>query len=268
MLGVSRSGYYAWRGRGKSHRAQANHHLIFEMRVIHRECRRVYGSPRMHRELVARGYSCGANRVARLMRVAGICARQRRKWRPRTTNSGHGLPVALNVLDRQFHADSPDMAWVADITYIQTGEGWLYLAAVLDLFSRRVVGWSASDDLSRQLPLRALQIALHSRQPAPGLIHHSDRGLQYASMDYQHALAKTGAICSMSRKGDCYDNAVIESFFGTLKTEQVHHQKYATRQQAISDLFDYIEVFYNRKRRHSFLDYRTPAEVEKEWKEA
>ena len=218
--------------------------------------------------LCARGHACGVNRVARLMRAHGLCARQRRKWRPRTTDSNHLHPVAVNVLDRQFTVTQPNRAWVADMTYIPTGEGWLYLAAILDLYSRRVVGWSASGNLSRQLPLRALQIALDNRRPEPGLVHHSDRGVQYASIDYQTALTRAGLRCSMSRKGDCYDNAVMESFFGTLKTEQVHHQTYKTRQQAISDLFEYIEVFYNRKRRHSFLNYRTSEDVEKEWKSA
>jgi len=268
QLGVSRSGYYAWHGGDESARTRADRKLVFEMQLIHREFRQVYGSPRMHRELCARGSACGVNRVARLMREHGLCARQRRKRRPRTTDSRHTLPVAPNVLDRRFSVAQPDRAWVADITYIPTKEGWLYLAAILDLHSRRVVGWSAGDDLSSQLPLRALQIALDTRRPARGLIHHSDRGVQYASGDYQAVLARTGLQCSMSRKGDCYDNAVMESFFGTLKTEQVHHQIYRTRRQAISDLFWYIEIFYNRKRRHSFLDYRTPAEFENERKRA
>jgi len=238
------------------------------MRLIHQEFRQVYGSPRMHRELRARGFVCSLNRVARLMREHGLCARQRRKWRPATTDSGHTLPVAPNLLGRQFTVAQPNRVWVADITYIPTKEGWLYLAVVLDLYSRRVVGWSAGDDLSSQLPLRALQNALESRRPAPGLIHHSDRGVQYASGDYQAVLAGAGLQCSMSRKGNCYDNAVMESFFGTLKTEQVQHQTYWTHQQANSDMFFYFEVFYNRKRRHSFLDYRTPAEVETERNEA
>ncbi len=266
VLCVSRSGYFAWRGRDVSTRAAANRRLVFEMRVIDREVRHRYGSPRMHRELVARGLLCSVNRVARLMRTYGLIACQRRKWRPRTTDSGHHLPVARDLVQRRFTADAPNRVWVADITYIPTDEGWLYLAAVLDLYSRRVVGWSASDDLSRHLPLRALEVALQNRRPDKGLIHHSDRGVQYASGDYQAMLDQAEAVCSMSRKGDCYDNAVMESFFGTLKTEQVHHQKYETRQQAISDLFDYIEIFYNRKRIHSTLDYRTPVQVEKEWK--
>ena len=266
QLGVSRSGYYSWSCRGESDQTVANRRLLFAMRVIHQECRGVYGSPRMCRELVARGYSCSENRVARLMRQAGLIARQRRKFRPRTTDSDHGLAVAPNLLERRFSATEPNRVWVADITYIAIGEGWLYLASVLDLFSRRVVGWSTGSDLTRHLPLRALHNALESRHPDPGLIHHSDRGVQYASDDYRTMLANQGMICSMSRKGNCYDNAVMESFFGTLKTEQIHHVTYATRREAARDLFDYIEVFYNRKRRHSFLDYRTPCEVENECK--
>jgi transposase InsO family protein len=242
--------------------------LIFAMRLIHREFRQVYGSPRMHYELLSRNHPCGVNRVARLMRAEGLCARQRQKWRPQTTDSSHGYPVAVNLLDRRFSVSQPNRVWVADMTYIPTREGWLYLAAILDLYSRRVVGWSAGEDLSRSLPLRALQAALDSRCPEPGLIHHSDRGAQYASLEYQNTLARAGLHCSMSRKGNCYDNAVMESFFGTLKTEQVHHRAYVTRQQAVSDLFEYIEVFYNRKRSHSFLNYRTPVEVEREWERA
>ena len=264
LLGVSRSGYYAWRGRGESARSHATRRLVFEMGLIHKEFRQVYGSPRMHRELCARGHVCSVNRVARLMRIHGIRARRRGKFRPATTDSGHSFPVAANVLARRFSVTEPNRVWVADITYIPTEEGWLYLAVTLDLYSRRVVGWCAGDDLSRRLPLRALQMALENRRPAPGLIHHSDRGVQYASGDYQALLARRGLQCSMSRKGNCYDNAVMESFFGTLKNELVHHQTYWTRRQAISDLFEYIEVFYNRRRRHSFLGYRTPAEAEME----
>jgi transposase InsO family protein len=180
-----------------------------------------------------------------------------------TTQSAHSLPVAPNVLDRNFAALRRDRAWVADITYIPTREGWLYLAVVLDVFNRGVIGWAMRKDLSRQVVLRALAMALGRRRPAAGLIHHSDRGSQYASKDYQRLLAARGIVCSMSRKGDCYDNAVVESFFHTLKTELVHHQDYATRREAEADIFEYIEVFYNRRRRHSALGYVSPAEFER-----
>ena len=262
VLEVSRSGYHAWRRRAESRRARENRRLLVEIRAIHKGFRQVYGSPRIHAELQAQKIRCGKNRVARLMREDGIQAKQHRKFRPVTTDSNHGLPVAENVLDRQFTASGPDQAWVADITYIPTREGWLYLAAIVDLFSRMVVGWAMGTDLTRHLTIRALRMAVGRRRPGPGLIHHSDRGSQYASNDYQDLLAEHGFRCSMSRKGDCYDNAAMESFFHTLKTEQVHHQHYETRAAARADLFEYVEVFYNRQRRHSHLGYRSPAEFE------
>lgn len=262
VLEVSRSGYDAWRRRPESRRARENRRLLVEIRAVHKAHREVYGSPRIHAELQAQKIRCGKNRVARLMRGDGLQAKQHRRFRPMTTDSHHGLPVAENVLDRQFCASGPDQAWAADITYIPTRQGWLYLAAIVDLFSRRVVGWAMGEDLSRHVAIRALIMALGRRRPRPGLIHHSDRGSQYASGDYQALLAQHGLVCSMSRKGDCYDNAAIESFFHTLKTEQVHHQDYETRAAARAELFDYIEVFYNRQRRHSYLGYRSPAEFE------
>lgn len=261
-LSVSRSGYYAWLHRGRSARARANSRLLVEIRAIHEALKGLYGSPRMHRELVDRGYRCGRHRVAHLMRTHGISARPKRRFRPQTTDSHHGFAVAPNLLCQRFHVDKPNRVWVADITYIATEEGWLYLAAVLDLFARRVVGWSSGPDLSRELPLRALDQALRHRHPAAGLIHHSDRGTQYASDDYQERLAREGLVASMSRTGNCYDNAAMESFFASLKNERVHRVRYPSRWAATRDLTDYIEVFYNRIRRHSTLDYLSPAMFE------
>jgi len=269
VLAVSRSGYYAWRKRPPSRRRQANERLLVEIKAIHKKTHHdTYGSPRMHQELTERGISCGRHRVARLMKRNGIRARQARKFRPATTDSKHTLPVAPNVLDRQFTVDHPDTVWAGDITYIRTRQGWLYLAVVLDLFSRMVVGWAIGTDLSRHLPLRALQMALGRRQPVPGALYHSDRGSQYASKDYQRLLAARGMVSSMSRKGECYDNAVVESFFHTLKVERVHLEDYQSHREAIADLFEYIEVFYNRQRRHSHLGLVSPAAFETAWTEA
>lgn len=262
VLRVSRSGYYRWRGRPESQRASEDRRLRVEIRATHRRNRQVYGSPRIHKDLREQGIRCSRKRVARLMREEGVRAKQSRKFRPVTTDSRHAMPVAPNVLDRNFEASNPNQAWVADITYIPTREGWLYLAVVLDLFSRAVVGWAMDARCSRDLTIRALQMALARRRPPPGLIHHSDRGSQYASADYRALLAQHGLICSMSRKGDCYDNAAMESFYHTLKTEHVHFCDYVTRRQAMTDLFDYIEVFYNRQRRHSFLDHVSPLAFE------
>jgi transposase InsO family protein len=215
----------------------------------------------VHSELSDRGVLCGKNRVARLMRVNNIRAKQRRKFKA-TTDSKHSLPVAENVLGRNFEAKRPNEKWVTDITYIPTKEGWLYLAVIIDLYSRLIVGWGMGERLAQVLVMDALKMALLRRNPSRGLLHHSDRGSQYAGDDYQNILAERGIICSMSRKGDCYDNAVAESFFHTLKTELVRHRSYETRSQAKADLFEYMEVFYNRKRRHSSLGYKSPAEYE------
>jgi putative transposase len=261
-LQVSRSGYYAWCRRPESRRAREDRRLAVEIRATHRRNREVYGSPRIHKDLRERGLRCSRKRVARLMREEGVRAKQSRKFRPLTTDSRHTMPIAPNVLDRNFEASSPNQAWVADITYIPTREGWLYLAVILDLFSRAVVGWAMDARCSRGLVIRALQMALVRRRPSPGLVHHSDRGSQYASADYRALLAQQGLICSMSRRGDCYDNAAMESFYHTLKTEHVHFCDYVTRRQAMTDLFDYIEVFYNRQRRHSFLDHVSPMAFE------
>ena len=258
LLEVSRSGYYAWQKREERPRARENRRLLAEIREIHEESRRTYGAPRVHAELVTRGRRVGRNRVARLMAVDGLRPRRRRRFRPKTTDSAHSLPVAENLLGAHEGTTGLDQVWVADITYIPTGEGWLYLASILDLHSRRVVGWSMQDNLRVGLPLSALDMAFKGRQPEAGLIHHSDRGSQYAAKAYRALLEEQGAVQSMSRKGNCYDNAVKESFFHTLKTELVHLQRYRTREEARASVFEWIEVFYNRRRLHSALGYRTP----------
>ena len=262
VLEVSTQGYYAWAKREPSNRAKENLSLAADIKAIHAGSRRTYGAPRVRAELVARGQQVGKNRVARLMRQEGVQARRKRKFRC-TTDSKHNLPVAPNVLQRDFDADAPNQAWVTDITYVWTLEGWLYLAAILDLFSRRVVGWSMSTSLERGLALEALQMALQGRQPPAGLVHHSDRGCQYASRDYRAVLDAHGIVCSMSRKGDCWDNAVAESFFGSLKAEVLNDREFATRAEARLAIFDYIEVFYNRRRRHSYLGFLSPADYER-----
>ncbi len=262
VLGVSRSGYYAWRDRPPSARAARCEHLAEQIRQVHEEARSVYGSPRGHRELEARGVACCENTVAKLMRQHSIRSKAGRRFVVVTTDSRHDRPVAENVLAQEFYPDKPDTAWAADITYIPTAEGWLYLAAVIDLCSRKVVGWATADHLRAELPLEALRMALTHRRPAGELLHHRDRGVQYASDAYQSLLAKHGIEPSMSRKGNCWDNAVVESFFSTLKRELVHHERYADHEGARRSLFEYIEVFYNRRRRHSTLGYRSPAEFE------
>ena len=261
LLDISRSAFYAWCRRPPSRRAHANMRLVREMERIHREVDRTYGSPRMRDELVASGLACGRNRVARLMRQHGIQAKHARRYRP-TTDSGHADPVAPNLLARQFTVAAPNRVWASDVTYVWTREGWLYLAVILDLFSRRVVGWHLAPRLTRPLVLEALQAALRTRQPRPGWLHHSDRGSQYASRDYQSVLEQAGARCSMSRKGNCWDNAVVESFFHSLKTERIRHRHYRTRAEAYTDVHDYIERFYNRVRRHSTLGNISPVMYE------
>jgi putative transposase len=262
VLGVSRSGFYAWRNRPPSAAEQRREDLTGELRRIHTQVKRRYGSPRMHAELVARGHACSVNFVADLMRAAGISAKTPRRF-VRTTDSNHSLPVADNRLDRQFEVAEPNAVWVADITYIPTGEGWVYLAAVEDLFSRRVVGWSLSESMTSRLAVDALAMAVGRRRPGEGVLAHSDRGSQYASEHYQRVLAGEGIACSMSRKGDCWDNAPMESFFASLKKELVHREEYTTREQAKASIFEYIEVFYNRVRRHSSLGFVSPAEFER-----
>ena len=261
-LQVSPSGYYTWRGRPESQRDQANQKLVQQIREIHAESRETYGSPRVHAELVGQGIKCNKKRVERLMRVNHIRAKQHRRRRVKTTDSDHDLPVAPNVLNRHFEANAPNQKWVTDITYVPTAEGWLYLAAVMDLFSRRVVGWSMASTLCTSLVKDAVLMAIADRQPDAGLIHHSDRGSQYASAEYQTLLKTHQMVVSMSRTGNCYDNAPMESFFGTLKCELIHDRHYRTRAEARHDIFEYLEVFYNRKRRHSSLGYLSPVRYE------
>jgi len=260
-LEVSTTGYYAWRQRPNSARRQRRDALVVEIRAIHAEVKARYGSPRIHAELTARGRDCCVNTVAQLMRDHGIAAKTARKFRC-TTDSNHDLPVAENLLDRQFDPDSPNETWTADITYILTREGWLYLAAVEDLYSRRVVDWSMADHMKSRLVVDALELAVQRRLPAEGLLAHSDRGSQYASEHYQQLLGKHGITCSMSRRANCWDNAPMESFFASLKKELVHGADFTTRAEARAAIVEYIEVFYNNQRRHSSLGYVSPAEYE------
>jgi putative transposase len=264
VLGVSPSGYYAWQSRPVSLRAQANEKLLAEIRAIHSRSRKTYGSPRVHAELTADGFRVGKNRVARLMRIENLRGQRKRK-QPRTTNSQHSHPVAPNHLNRDFHATRPNEKWLADITYIPTAEGWLYLAVVLDLFSRKIVGWAFAATLESSLVEQAFRMAAQNRTTLTGLLHHSDRGSQYAGDAYQRLLLDQQVQVSMSRTGNCYDNAPMESFFSTLKCEHVHFQNYRTRQEAQTDIFAYIVGFYNRQRRHSSLGYLAPEEFERRY---
>lgn len=262
VLGVSSAGYYAWFDREPSAAHKRREELAGEIRTAHADVKRRYGSPRMHAELNARGQACSVNTVAKIMKGLGIQAISHRKFRVSTTDSNHDFPVADNVVDRDFTASKPNEVWLTDITYVPTQEGWLYLAAVEDLYSRRVVGWSMGTTMESRLVVDALEMAIQQRFPDEGLLIHSDRGSQYASEHYQRLLAKQGITCSMSRKGNCYDNAPMESFFATLKKELVHHEKYASVAEAKASVFEFIEVFYNRVRRHSSLGYVAPAEFE------
>jgi putative transposase len=261
-MGLSVSGYYAWRARTESRRAVANRALLEDIRRIHAESSGTYGSPRVHAALRHRGRRIGRSRIERLMRHAGLRGLAALPRRTRTTDSRHTYPIAPNRLGRNFVASQPGQVWLGDLTYIPTGEGWLYLAAVLDLHTRKIVGWSMRERLYTEIALEALNMAIERQRPAPGLIHHSDRGIQYAAEAYRHVLARSGITPSMSRKGDCLDNAPMESFFHTLKTERVHHRIYATRTEARRDLFQYIEGFYNSRRLHSALGYLSPALAE------
>jgi transposase InsO family protein len=261
-LDVSPAGYYAWRDRPASARTQQQGALLVEIRAIPAEFQARYGSPRVHAELAARGRDCCVNTVAKLMRDHEIRAKTARKFRC-TTDSDHDLPVADNLLDRQFDRAGPNEAWVADITYIPTREGWLYLAAVEDLYSRRVVGWSMAEHLESRLVYDALALAVERRLPGAGLLAHSDRGSPYAGEHDQLLLGRHGITCSMSRRADCWDNAPMESFFASLKKELVHDADFATRVEARAAIVEYIEVFYNTKRRHSSLGYVSPAEYER-----
>jgi putative transposase len=261
-LEVSPAGYYAWRSRSESPRCVANRELVEGIKRAHRDSHGRYGSPRIHAELKAQGHSASRGRIERQMRSHGIRAIMAQPRRCRTTDSGHDFPIAPNLLGRNFSAAGRNQIWLADITYIETGQGWLYLAAVLELYSRRIVGWAMADHLRAELPLAALRMAIKEQRPDPGLIHHSDRGVQYASAEYRQTLQTAGFLASMSRKADCYDNAPMESFFHTLKTELVHHRQFETRNEAERDIFAYIEGFYNQTRRHSAIGYISPIEME------
>lgn len=261
-LGLSRSGYYNWRKRPDSRRAKANREVLDKITVLHEENRRCYGSPRMTHALRRQGLRIGKNRVARLMRTHGIRAKSKRAFRPRTTDSRHAERLAPNRLKQLPLLNRPDQVWVVDITYLWTAAGWVYLAAVMDLYSRRIVGWALKSSLETSLVTEALSRAQKERRPAPGLLHHSDRGSQYASSAYRALLANFKIIASMSGLAHCYDNAAMESFWSSLKNELVHHEPFANLDEARLAIFDYIELFYNRKRLHSALGYQSPVEFE------
>ena len=261
-MGVTKGGFYAWRARPGGRRRQRREQLVGRIRTAHADSRGTYGSPRVTVELKGSGVTVCENTVAKYMRQERIVAKTHRRFRVRTTDARHDNPVAPNVLDRRFAAPAPNAKWCCDVTYVPTGEGWLYLAAVLDLCSRKVVGWAMADHLRAGLCLDALSMAVGRRRPGPGLLHHSDRGVQYASGAYRAFLERHGMTASMSRTGNCYDNAVVESFFGTLKSELVYHEHYATREQARLSIFEYVEVFYNRRRRHSAIGYVSPDQFE------
>ena len=267
ILRVSPSGFYDWDRRGTSRRQQREYELARVIEDIHEGSRKTYGSPRIFRMLKALGHRCKKSTVERLMRKYGIFAKRRRKFR-KTTQSKHDHPIAENILQRDFKAEGPNKVWASDITYVETAEGWLYLAVILDLFNRQVVGWAMSKRINEELTLSALHMAIERRRPKPGLIHHSDRGSQYAAKRYRRLLEAIKARPSMSRKGDCWDNSVVESFFGTLKSEFIHRCQFQTRREATSQIFEWIEVFYNRIRIHSTLGYLSPVQFESERKYA
>jgi transposase InsO family protein len=260
-LCVSPRAYYEWRQRNGGPRRQEERRLTTEIRACFEASQRTYGSPRIRKDLASLGYHVAEKRVARLMRESGLAAVQRRRFKV-TTQSGHRFPVTPNVLARRFDVVVPNQAWVADITYIATEEGWLYLAALMDLYSRRIVGWNAASRIDRWLTLTALERALRLRQPPPGLVHHSDQGSPYAAYEYQERLRQAQAISSMSRKGDCYDNAAMESFFSSLKRERIHRRRSWNRDEGTADIHDYIANFYNPKRRHSHLGGLSPVDYE------
>ena len=266
VLAVSRSGFYAWRGRPASGRTQADQRLEVEVLAIHRMSRGRYGSPRVHAELQAQGRRISRKRIERVMRIAELRGRKSRGFRGTTTDSAHAYPIAPNVLERRFSVEQnarPDLTWVADITYVPTRQGWLYLAVVLDLASRMVVGWAMRPTLESELATDALEMALWRRRPSRGLVHHSDRGAQYASTDYRERLASQAAVVSMSRKGNCWDNAVAESFFATVEVELIAGADWHTHDEARRAIFEFVEVWYNRQRRHSSLGYLSPTDFER-----
>jgi transposase InsO family protein len=262
VLGVSVSGYYAWRKRPASQHQQDTEQLLEKIRWIHEDSRKTYGSPRVHAQLRKQGVRCSRKRVAGLMRRHQIRAKRPRR-RVRTTQREPGLPVAPNLLEQDFSAQCPNEKWVSDITYVPTGEGWLYLAVVMDLFSRRIVGWAMAVQMTSELVLQALRMACKQRKPPKGALHHSDQGSQYASSEHRQLLAAYQMQVSMSGVGNCFDNAAMESFFGTLKNELIHLEDYATRAHARREIFAYIEGFYNRRRLHSTLGYQSPEEFER-----
>ena len=263
VLEVSENGYYNWRKRGKSQRKQNDEQLASRIEDAYHDNRGVYGSPRIHAELKGQGIKCGRKRVARLMRERNISARKKRR-QAKKTDSNHCSPIAPNLLESDFTADAPNKKWMTDMTFIATSEGWLYLAGVLDAYSRRLIGWAMGSEHDAELVKQALHMALVVRQPGAGLVHHSDRGSEYASKSYQEMLHQHNIQISMSKKGDCYDNAMIESFWGTLKEECFSLEIFHTRREAKTAIFEYIEVFYNRKRRHSSLGYLSPVDYEKQ----
>jgi putative transposase len=265
-LNVSPSGFYAWRSRPVSAREMANRELVKKIEFVYYDSYETYGSPRVYHELKAQDVACSENRVARLMRLRGLRAKQVRRYKT-TTKRNKKHPVAPNLLKRDFRADRPDHKWLTDITYIPTQEGWLYLAVILDLYNRGIVGWAMSERMTSALTTSALKMAIRERQPGDGLIHHSDQGSQYTDGTYQDLLRDHGIQASMNGVGTWYDNAPMESFFGTLKSELVHHRVYHTRDDARPDLFFYIEAFYNRRRRHSSLDYLSPEAYEQLYRE-
>ncbi len=262
VLNVSKSGYYAWRTRSESSRAKTDREVTKVLIHLHAESDGIYGSPKMRLELKDEGYHCGKHKVARLMRLAGLRGCPKRRFRV-TTKQDPSHPIAINLLEQDFEAQAPNQIWASDITYISTNQGWLYLAIVMDLYSRRIVGWSMNRRMSRHLAIDALLMAIGDRQPPTTLIHHSDRGSQYTSDDFRDELVKHNIQCSMSGRGNCYDNAVVESFFGILKRERVNRVRYRTREEAKADVFEYIECFYNRKRRHGYLGNISPVAFEK-----
>jgi transposase InsO family protein len=261
VLRVTATGFYAWRSRPESKRAARDRQLTAKVRAFHEASRGTYGSPRILKDLQEDGEKVSRKRVARLMRENDLTGQMPRRFR-RTTDSKHKLPVAENLLQRDFNAEAPNRVWAADISYVRTWEGWLYLAVVLDLFSRRVVGWAVADHMRTELVRDALTMAINHRRPEAGVIHHSDRGSQYASHEYQALLKQEDMICSMSRKGDCWDNSVVESFFGTLKEDLIHRHPWPTKRKAIEAINEYIACFYNSYRRHKYLDNISPVEYE------
>jgi transposase InsO family protein len=265
MMGVSQSAYYDWLERPESSRSLEDKRQGEKVKQFHKESRGIYGARRIQKDMIDDGEPISRMRASRLMKQQGLESKCKRKFKA-TTNSEHGRPVVPNLLDRNFNTEHPDSVYAGDITYIQTNEGWLYLAVLIDLYSRAIVGWSMSDRMTAQLVDEALMMAVRKRKPDKGLMVHSDRGSQYASALYQNTIRNHGFVCSMSRKGNCWDNAPSESFFHTLKTELTHHRHYQSRQEAKQEIFEYIEVFYNRKRRHSTIGYQTPLGYENEYR--